>query len=87
MKKIPMYVLTAALLVVSVYMHSALVAISCVVLWAVVAAEEILCKKTNDIFLAKLSSSLEAHEKKLDILSNEIRSVADRARTILGETF
>lgn len=84
---VPMYLLTVALLGVAIYLHSPLTAIVTVGLWAVKAAETVLTRKNRDADIAQLMETMEKQKVKMDLLTRDITNVAERARTILGETF
>jgi hypothetical protein len=87
MKNVPLYLLTAALLGVSVYLHSPLVAMSIVALWAVNASESVLTRKNRDADITDMLATMASHKAKMDSLTRDITNVAERARTILGENF
>jgi len=84
---IPLYLLTAALLTVAVYLRSPMTAIAIVGLWGVRAAESILTRKNRDADITEMMDTLRSHKAKMDLLTKDITNVAERARTILGENF
>lgn len=87
MKNIPLYVLTAALLGIAVYLRSPMTAMSIVALWAVAAAEIILTKNNREADIAAIMETLKQHKSQMSLLTKDITNVAERARTILGENF
>ena len=87
MKNIPMYILTVALLAVSVYLRSPLTAIMTVGLWGVSAAESVFTRKNRDADIAEMMDTLKSHKAQMALLTKDITNVAERARTILGENF
>ena len=86
-RRIPLYVLTAALLGGAAYLHSALVAIAIVALWGVQAAEDVLTRKNKDADIAELQSVVAAQSKRMELLSHDIRNVQERAKVILGSDY
>lgn len=84
---VPMYLLTIALLGVAVYLRSPLTAIVTVGLWAVHAAEMVMTRKNRDADILELMETMKAHKAQMSLLTKDITNVAERARTILGETF
>lgn len=82
-----MYILTIALLGIAVYLRSPLVAVITVGLWGVHAAEVVLTRKNRDADILEMQETIASHKAKMDSLTRDITNVADRARTILGETF
>lgn len=86
-QNIPLYILTAALLAVAVYLRSPMTAIAIVGLWGVSAAEAVLTRKNRDADITELMETMRAHKAKMDLLTKDIGNVAERARTILGENF
>jgi hypothetical protein len=86
-RHIPMYLLTIALLGVAVYLRSPMTAIVTVGLWAVAAAEAVFTRKNRDADITELMDTMRSHKAKMDLLTKDITSVADRARNILGENF
>lgn len=86
-KNIASYVLTVALLGVAVYLESPLVATAIVALWAVNASESVLTRKNRDADILEMQASLAAYKAKLGALEMSVTNVAERARTILGETY
>jgi hypothetical protein len=85
--KLALYCLTVALLAMAVYLHSPLVAVMSVVLWAVDRSESVLTRKNRDADIVGMLDTLNAHKAKMDTLSRDVTNVAERARTILGENF
>lgn len=79
--------LIVSLLAIGTYLKSSPVVISAVVLWAIVAAEAVLSQKNKDSEIVTLISRMEKLEKDHSLLSGDIRNVAERAKTILGENF
>lgn len=86
-RAIPLYLLTAALLAASVYLHSAAVAMSVVALWAVRASEDIFTRKNKDADIVEIQTLMDAHKTRMAALERDVVNVAERARTILGENF
>lgn len=82
-----LYTLTAALLAVSVYLKSSVIAVAIVALWAVNASEIILTRKNRDADIAELYRTLDAHKTQMTTLTQDITNVSRRAQVILGETF
>lgn len=87
MRNIPLYLLTVALLSSAVYLHSPTIAISCVALWAVSASESVFTRKNRDADIVEIQATIAAHKAKMESLTKDVNNVADRARTILGETY
>ncbi len=86
-ENVPMYLLTIALLGVAVYLRSPVTAIVTVGLWAVHAAEKVMTRKNRDADILELMETMKAHKAQMSLLTKDITNVAERARTILGETF
>lgn len=86
-ENIPMYLLTAALLAVAVYLHSPMTAIAIVGLWAVKASETVFTRKNRDADITEMMSVLAAHKAQMSILTQDITNVSKRAQVILGENF
>jgi len=86
-KNVPMYLLTIALLGVAIYLKSPVTAIVTVGLWAVHAAEQVMTRKNRDADILELMETMKAHKAQMSLLTKDITNVAERARTILGETF
>jgi hypothetical protein len=86
-ENVPMYLLTAALLAVAVYLRSPMTAIAIVGLWAVKASETILARKNRDADINEMLATMASHKAKMDALTRDITNVSERARTILGENF
>ena len=87
MKRLDIYIASAALLGVGVYLKSSIVCIAGVVLWGIAVAEEVFTKASKDAEIVSLVARAEAYEKKLKILEHDLMNVAERAKTILGENF
>lgn len=85
--EIPLYLLTMALLAVSVYLKSPVIAVSIVALWGVKASEIVLSRKNRDEDITELMSTIAAHKNRMASLERDVVNVAERARTILGENF
>lgn len=83
----PLYLLTASLLAVAVYLKSPVIAVSIVALWGVHASEAVFTRKNRDADIADMLATMAAHKAKMDALTKDINNVAERARTILGETY
>lgn len=62
-------------------------AIVTVGLWAVHAAEMVMTRKNRDADILELMETMKAHKAQMSLLTKDITNVAERARTILGETF
>lgn len=86
-RNVPLYLLTVALLGAAVYLRSPLIAVSVVALWGINTSESVLTRKNRDADIAEMQATIAAHKIKMESLSKDIHNVADRARTILGETF
>ncbi len=86
-RNIPLYVLTVALLSASVYLRSPVIAISIVALWGVNGAENVFTRKNKDADISEIQTTLAAHKVKMDLLTKDITSVAERAKNILGEIY
>lgn len=86
-ENMPLYLLTAALLGETVYLHSPIVAVSIVALWAVKAAEVVMTRKNRDADIADMMETMKSHKIKMDLLTKDITNVAERARVILGENY
>lgn len=86
-RELPLYFLTTALLAVSVYLLSPMIAVAIVGLWGVRAAEAIFTRKNRDSDIAEIMDTMRSHKAKMDMLTRDIGNVAERAKTILGENF
>jgi len=86
-ENIPLYVLTAALLAVAVYLRSPMTAIAIVGLWGVHALEAVFTRKNRDEDIVEMLATMASHKAKMDTLTRDITNVSERARTILGENF
>lgn len=86
-RNIPLYLLTAALLAVAIYLRSPLTAMSIVALWGVNVSESVLMRKTKDADIVEIQATLASHKAKMEMLTKDITNVAERARTILGDTY
>jgi hypothetical protein len=84
---IALYILTAALLAVSVYLKSPVIAVSIVALWAVHASETVFTRKNRDADIAEMMATLASHKAQMSILTQDITNVSKRAQVILGENF
>lgn len=87
MNKYALYIFTASLLATGVYLHSAAAVISGVVLWGIAVAESVVNRKNRDTEIAGLILRMEKVEMKNKSLEHDVMNVAERAKTILGETF
>lgn len=79
--------LIIALLSIGTYLKSPITVISAVVLCAVVSTEAIFTHKNKDAEINSLILRMGKLEKDYSLLSGDIRNVAERAKTILGENF
>lgn len=86
-ENIPMYLLTIAMLAVSVYLHSPMTAIAIVGLWAVKASETVFTRKNRDADIADMMATLSAHKAQMSALTKDITNVAERAKVILGDVY
>lgn len=86
-RNIPLYLLTVALLGAAIYLRSPLIAVATVALWGVNALESVFTRKNKDADIVEIQAMLAAHKAKIDLLTKDINNVAERARTILGETY
>ena len=86
-ENIPMYILTAALLAIAVYLRSPIVCIGIVTLWGLTAAQTIMTRKNRDADIAEIMSVIAAHKAQMSTLTQDITNVSKRAQVILGETF
>jgi hypothetical protein len=86
-ENIPMYILTAALLAIAVYLRSPIVCIGIVTLWGLTAAQTIMTRKNRDADIAEIMSVMAAHKAQMSTLTQDITNVSKRAQVILGETF
>lgn len=87
MRQIPLYLLTCALLGSAVYLHSPLIAMSIVALWAVNASESVFTRKNKDADIEEIQVALASQKKTTDLLATDIRNVQERAKVILGENY
>lgn len=87
MKTITRDVLAVCLLGLSAYMKSPAVAIATVVLYGFSYAESVFARATKDKEVMELMARADAYEKKLKELAADINNVAERAATVLGETY
>ena len=83
----PLYLLTAALLAVAVYLKSPVIAVSIVALWGVHASEAVLTRKNRDSDITDMLVTMASHKAKMDMLTRDITNVAERAKVILGENY
>jgi hypothetical protein len=83
----PLYLLTASLLAVAVYLKSPVIAVAIVALWGVHASEAVFTRKNRDADIVEMQAVLAAHKAKMDLLSKDITNVAERAKTILGDVY
>jgi hypothetical protein len=86
-ENIPMYLLTAALLTVAVYLRSPLTAMSIVALWGIHTSEAVFTRKNRDADIIELQAAIAQHKAKMDTLTKDITNVAERAKTILGDVY
>lgn len=86
-QNIPLYVLTVALLAVSVYLQSSVIAVAIVALWGVHAGEIIMTRKNRDADIADMMATMASHKAQMNNLSKDITNVAERAKVILGDTY
>lgn len=86
-ENIPMYLLTAALLSVAVYLRSPLTAMSIVALWGIHASEAVFTRKNRDADILEMQAVIAQHKAKMDALTKDITNVAERAKTILGDVY
>ena len=84
---IPLYLLTAALLAVAVYLKSPVIAVAIVALWGINTSEAIFTRKNRDADIVEMQATLASHKATMATLTTDITNVANRARTILGENF
>ena len=82
-----MYLLTAAILGMAVYLKSPLVCVSIIALWGINAAQSVMTRKNRDADIAEMLATMASHKAKMDALTRDITNVAERARVILGENF
>ena len=87
MEKNALYGLIVALLSLSAYLHSPVVALGSVVLCGITAGEAILSQKKKDAEIVALLARMEKIEKDHKALSMDITNVSERAKTILGEVY
>ncbi len=87
MRNLPLYALTLLLLALSTYLRSPLVAVSIVALWAVSTSENVFTRKNRDADIVEIQATLASHKAKMDLLTKDITSVAERAKNILGEIY
>ena len=82
-----MYLLTVAMLAVSVYLRSPMTAIAIVGLWGIKTSETVFTRKNRDADIAELMATMAAHKAQMSVLTQDITNVSKRAQVILGETF
>jgi len=83
----PLYLLTAALLAVAVYLRAPFVAVAIVALWGVNASEAIFTRKNRDSDIIDMLATMAQHKAKMEMLTKDITNVAERAKVILGDTY
>ena len=83
----PLYLLTAALLAVAVYLKSPVIAVSIVALWGVNASEAVFTRKNRDSDIVDMLATMAQHKAKMEMLTKDITNVAERAKVILGDTY
>ncbi len=79
--------MVSALVILAAYLHSPTCAVAAVLLYSVEVAKVVLQSKGKDAEINALILRAEAYEKRLKVLENDLVSVADRAKTILGEQY
>jgi hypothetical protein len=87
MKKLDIYIAGVLLLLVSIYLKSPIVAMGSVLLWGVAVAETVMTRANRDKEILGLLERMAKIEKEHKVLSMDVTNVAERAKTILGETF
>ncbi len=87
MRKLDIYVAGSLLLLVSLYLKSPVVAMGSVLLWAVAVAENVLSRSTKDAEIVALTERLDKLDREHGLLTADIRNVAERSKTILGEVY
>jgi hypothetical protein len=87
LSKMPLYILLAAIIGLSIYLKSAIVAVAVVALWGLSVADRVLNQKNKDAEILGLIERMNKIEKEHKTLSLDIGNVAERAKTILGEIY
>lgn len=86
-ENIAMYLVTVALLAMTAYLKSPLIAVAVVGLWGIHACEAVFTRKNRDADITEMLATMASHKAKMDMLTKDITNVAERARVILGDTF
>ena len=86
-ENIPLYILTVALLAMTIYLKSAMVCVSIIALWGINGAQTVMTRKNRDADIADMLATMASHKAKMDALTRDITNVSERARVILGENF
>lgn len=87
LRKIPLFLLTLALLAIAVYLKSPIVAAVIVVLWGVQAGEAILTHQTREADIKVMMEDMTKMKARMQVLDMNVTNVAERAKTILGEVY
>jgi len=87
MDKYSKYLLTLLLLGLGAYLKSPLVCISPVILWGLAYANEAFTFKNKDKEVAALQEEVLKLKAKTTSIEKDIMNVADRFKTVLGETY
>ncbi len=80
-------VLLIALVALSAYLKSPVVAVAAVILCAVDSARSVFAAKTRDAEIMALVARADAYEKRHKELDMMVTNVAERSKQILGETY
>lgn len=86
-QEIPLYILTSAILGMSVYLKSPLVCVSIIALWAINASQTIMTRRNRDADITDILATMASHKAQMSILTQDITNVSKRAQVILGESF
>lgn len=87
MKAYEKHLVATVLTAVAVYLKSPSMLVMPVLVYALGVAESVLSKASKDAEVVMLVNRAEAYEKRLRILEQDVVNVAERAKTILGETY
>jgi len=87
MEKYFKYFLIVALLGLGAFLKSPLVVVSSVLVLALAYAESIFIHKHQVKDVTELYARADAYDKKLKELTADVNNVAERAQTILGDTY
>lgn len=87
MRNYERHIVAAVMSSIAVYLKSPYMLVAPVLVYALGVVETLMSKATKDAEIISLVSRAEAYEKRLKVLEQDVVNVAERAKTILGETY